>query len=513
MPLPRTDAPWPPPELAPARDLITVHDAWWSGDPDELRNHYDRHASGFINRPSQHAGGIIGGLSRMFWGRPRAHNDPDAKLHVPLAGDLCQAWADLLFSEPVAITSTNGPTTDRLADILGDGMHARLLEAAETVAALGGGYLRPAHDVTIADEPWVDVVAPDAGQPEWSGGRLAAVNFWRIVRTEQDGNVVYRHVERHEPGWIVHRLYQGGPDRIGREVPLQDDPSTVVFAAGVNSDGAIDTDHTRLDVVYIPRIRPNRAWRKLPALAPMGRSLLDGAVPLLDALDETYSSWMRDIRLAKGRLFAADSVLDTRGPGQGATFDGDREVFAKIPGAMGKDESLTIVQFAIRVDEHRDTARELVNTIMRRAGLNGSTLGEPTEGGMRTATEVVSQERRSMTTRERSVRYWKPELGNLAAALLATDRRVYSSRVDPDADLSVLFADSVSEDPRQLAETAELLFRADSASVETRVRYLHKDWTDDQVRAEVQAILDQRGPVIDAPFGGDDDGADELEPA
>jgi hypothetical protein len=509
VPLPVEGAPWPPPELEKALDRFETYDAWWSGDAEALREHYQRETGvGFVNRPAQYAGGLAGKVARMWWGRPVPANEPDAKLHVPLAGDVCQAYADLLFGEPIVATSEHAATSTRLDELLDEGAHARLLEAAEVVAALGGGYLRPMHDAEVSDRPWIDAVPPDAAQPEWRGGRLAGVNFWRVVRTDKGmgGELVWRHVERHEPGFIVHALYQGTADKIGRMVPLEDAPATAALAGVVNEAGAVETEWPRLDVVYVPRISPNRRWRKSPALAPMGRSLLDGCEPLFDALDETYSSWMRDVRLAKGRLFAAESVLDNYGVGRGAGFDPDREFYAAVPGMLGRDERLTVVQFSIRVAEHRDTSRELVNTILRRVGLNGATLGEPSDGGPAiTAREVAARERRSMLTRERGIRYWAPELRHLLGALLATDRRVFSTDVQPDAALNVEFPDSVSEDLQSLATTADLLNRAQSASIRTRVELLHPDWDETQVLAEVAAIEREAGPVIDAPFPGDGD--------
>ncbi|MCO7195395.1 hypothetical protein [Pseudonocardia sp. McavD-2-B] len=512
--LPENDAPWPPPALKPALDKFEAWDAWWAGDPDMLRAHYEAASgAGAVNRPSQYAGGLVGKLARFWWGRPTPDSEPEAKLHVPLAGDTAQAYADLLFGEAITATSEHKGSTDRLTELLDDGMHSRLLEGAETVAALGGGYLRPMWDDRIGDKPWLDAVSPDMAVPEWIGGRLAGVNFWRIVRREQRGQIIYRHIERHEPGWIIHRLYRGERDKIGRPVPLEESDATAALAGHVNSAGAIETGYKLLSAVYVPRNRPTPMWRKLPMLRPMGRSLFAGAEPLLDALDETYAAWMRDVRLAKGRVFVPENMLDNYGPGQGAGWDPDRQFYATVPGMLGgKDDRLTVVQFSIRVDEHRDTARELVNTIMRRAGLNGATLGEPGDGGPAiTAKEVSARERRSMLSRERGIRYWKPELRHAFGALLAADKRAFRTNVDPHAPINVEFPDSVSEDLETLAGTADLLNRADSASTWTRVEVLHPDWTETQVREEVAAIQRERGPVLDAPFPGDGEDGDDPD--
>src|SRR5690606_13784072 len=135
----------------------------------------------------------------------------------------------------------------------------------------------------------------DAAVPEWRWKRLAAVTFWSIL--EQDGQRVVRHLERHERGRIVHQLYEGSADDLGRPIPLSEHPATEWAADVVNADSAIETGTQRLTAAYVPNVRPSRAWRGVPQLAPLGRSDFDGIEGLLDALDETYTSWMRDVRL------------------------------------------------------------------------------------------------------------------------------------------------------------------------------------------------------------------------
>lgn len=521
MPLPTADTAWPPPTLAPALARFKVHDAWWSGDPEQLRNHYQSFTGGHTTRPAQHAGGIVGAAARMWWGRPAPANEPDAKLHVPLAGDIATAYANLLFGEPIKITSEDEATNARLDQLLDEGMQARLLEAAETVGALGGAYLRPVHDPTVADRPWIDVVAPDAGQPEWRGGRLHAVNLWSVVQTSSGReHLVWRHIERHEPGRIVHALYQGTRDKIGRPVPLEDVDSVAHLAEQVDPDGGIDTGWPGLSCVYVPRVRPNRGWRNHPALAPMGRSLFDGAEPLFDALDETYSSLMRDVRLGKGRIIVGDDALDDLGRGRGAVHDPDREVFYRTA-AMSKDMPITSVQFDIRVDPLLRVAGNLVNTILRRCGLNGSTLGEPDDAGpAMTAREVLTKERRSMLTRETGVRYWTPELLDLFGATLALDNRVFPDHgVDPAAPMTVQFPDTVTEDPTTLAGTVEALFRGQAASARTRIETMHPDWSTTQVDEEEARVLAEFGvaalvdPMYPDEPDTDLDPLDDTEPA
>jgi hypothetical protein len=495
MPLPTGDIQWPPPACRAANRLYDKAGAWYSGDPDRLQAVYAPAggAPGLdlkdYGRPSQYRGGIVGRVARWFWGSPTPRNQlRDTRLHVPIAGDIAATSADLLFSEPPALVVDDGTTQDRLDELMIEaGVYATLLEGAELAAAYGDVYLRVTWDPSLADHPLPDALPGDVAVPEFQSGILRAVTFWRVVHEEH--GQVWRHLERHEPGRILHGLYKGTEDRLGRPMPLQEMPDTEPFAAQVNADGAILTETKVLTAQHIPNMRPNRLLRG----SPLGRSdFSPGVMRMMDALDETYSSWMRDIRLAKARLIVPDSYLDTQGRGQGATFDLDREVYEAVRN-MGDDAGrldISAHQFAIRVAEHSGTAQDLTARIVRGAGYSMQTFGE-TGDVAATATEVVARERRSYTTRSRKITYFRPGLGRFIEAYLAIDAAFFRSGVTPQRP-TIDWPDGVAVDPKALAETLEVLNRAEAASTEVRVRMLHPDWDDPEIAAEVQRIMDEK---------------------
>jgi A118 family predicted phage portal protein len=375
-------------------------------------------------------------------------------------------------------------------------MLATLQTAAEVGAALGGVYLRPVYDVTLADRPWIVAEHADRALPEFTWGRLSAVTFWKIVREED--SQVWRWLERHEPGVIMHGLYQGTKDNLGRPVPLEDSEATAPFAPLVNAEGAIPTGYEGLDVVYVPN-QASRRWRCKPKLKDFGRSDLDGVEPLMDALDETYSSWMRDIRLGKGRIVVPNAYLRSNEPGRGASWNPDQEAFAGVEMLhRGDGMALTVAQFAIRVAEHRDTAEDLVNQILRSAGYSGQTFGLGGDAAV-TATEITARERRSMTTRGKKILRWRPALAQLVEALLAVDQAVFGGGITPQRP-TVEFEDSVQEDPLTLANTADVLRRAQAASTDTLVRMAHPEWDDTMVQAEVARIQQEQGMAVEDPM-------------
>ena len=77
------------------------------------------------------------------------------------------------------------------------------------------------------------------------------------------------------------------------------------------------------------------------------------------------------------RVITPSAYLQSQGPGRGAAWNPDREVFAGLDMLTRPDagSQLTVTQFAIRVQEHRDTAEDLVNQILRSAGYSGQTFG------------------------------------------------------------------------------------------------------------------------------------------
>jgi SPP1 Gp6-like portal protein len=505
MPLPAGgNTPWPPTSIAPVTARLSTWSAWYSGDPEQLSLVYGGMAGNdatgaFASERGGWKAAVKRTVQRWFWGaRPLNAGEQRTKLHVPIAADIASTSADLLFSEPPTLKVEDTATQTVLDDLVEEGLHATLLEAAEIAAALGGVYLRVCWDTEYSDRPWLAAVHPDAAVPEWQWGRLAAVTFWRVLA--DDGRVVVRHLERHEPGRIMHAVYEGDRDVLGRRVELTAFPQTQALADAITQDDdTIATGVDRMTAVYVPNMRPNRLWRNLPDAAPLGRSDYAGVEPLMDALDETYSSWMRDIRLGKGRLIVPRDYLQPLGPGKGAAVDLDREVYEALNTMGGEDGrmALTVAQFAIRVDEHSRTATELLTRIVAAGGYSAQTFGLTGDVAV-TATEVTARERRSMITRDRKTRYCKPELADIVETLLAVYRTVFAATVTP-ARPKIKFGDSVSESPEALAQTAQLLRAAEAASTRTLVELVHPDWDKTQIDAEVQTITAEKATMVPAP--------------
>jgi hypothetical protein len=494
---------WPPRELDSVFDRIDSWDAWYTGDPDHLADIYGSHYShGFdttsrnrlANRPSQYKGGVVGRLARWFWGTPIPLGEQRAKLHIPLASDIAAKSSKLLFSDPPTFKAKNTGTQDRLDKLLGHSFRATLLESGEVCAGLGGVYLRALWDSDISDKPWAHATHADTAVPEWKGGKLRACTFWRVL--EDDGSKVVRHLERHEPGAILHGVYEGTADKLGRKMALTDHEATTEYADVVDEDSSIDTKIKDLTVRYVPNMRPNKYWRKIPAACELGRADIAGSEPMLDALDEVWTSWMRDIRLAKGRIIVPDVYLQSNGPGRGASFDAEREIYSALSmlPKPGDAASITVAQFDIRVQEHKDTARELSQLILQDSGYDGETFGFQSKG-LKTATEVAADQQDSYLTRGHKTLYWSPALTEMASVLLQLDNAHFGGRSEVE-EPEIEWPDGVAEDMETIARTVQLLDAAGAVSTRTKVEMVHSDWDKQRVDKEVEAI---EGKALEDP--------------
>lgn len=485
MPLPQNGAVWPPKDFTQVAAQYDEHNAWYVGDPDLLRAAYQRTRPS-VDRPSQYRRGVGGALARFWWGRPIGDlTKRQDGLHIPLAADICQLSADLLFSEPPTLKVDDKKTQERLDDMAGEDLWPTFGSAAELGAALGDSYLR----VTWTDDrdhAFLTHVDADGAYPRFRFGQLSEVTFWWVVA--QDSTTVWRHFEHHELqggiGVILHGLYEGTVDKIGRQQPLETHPSTAGLVP------LVSTLTPGLAVEHIPNRSEPRRLRKDPVGRNLGRSDLEGVEAELDALDEAYSAWMRDVRLSKSRILVPQYMLESAGRGQGATVDLDQDIYVGMnaaPNGDGTATPWTLIQPDMPIEKHERTTENLIRQILRSTGYSPGSLAEGEAASMRTATEVVAEENRSYRTRDRKIRLWQPRMRRLLTKLLAVDAVVKRQPVKAEPP-TIDFADAVQADPESLARTVQALKVAQAASIKTRVKMMHPDWDGTAVDEEVKLI-------------------------
>ena len=472
--------PWPPAAWEDVYAQYALHAAWYGGDPNKLAQAY----AATLSRVS------------AFWSR-QVKAERRVTLHVPVAGDISSTSASMLFSEHPRIripeAQEEKPDTEaraaqaRLEEIIAKaGVFSRLLEAAELCSAFGGVFLKVNWDEQLASYPILSVADADAALPEFRHGILVAVTLWKVLAEEKSG-VVWRFVERHEPGAILNGLYSGTADRLGDKQTLEARPETT---------GLQDVVWTGLDglaVRYIPNIRPNRRFRALS----LGQSDYAGGEGIFEAVDEVWSSLIREIRLGQGRIMAPESFFERDQKGE-FRFDVDREAYIALNSpvsATGAKDQITVSQFAIRTDEHLGALRNLLTQAFSNAGYSPQTFGLEIAGRTDSGTALRIRERKSFITTAKKAEYWRPAIEDICEIMLIVDSKHLRSGIRSYRP-AVEIQDSVQGNVDEVASSVEMLNRAQATSTRTRVAMLHPEWERAQIEAEVTAIQEESGQAV-----------------
>lgn len=488
MPLPASNiGSWPPADLKPYIDTANQAAAWWTGTETALTDASTTDPTD----PSRQTDN----RRRRFWDRRRRGDatKATARYHAPLAADIASVSSDLLFGDPVDLTIGDDAAQAQLETLVDQvGLHNLLAEGAETCAAVGGTYLRPAWNEDLVDHPLLQVYDQRHAAPDFTYGRLAAVTLWDDVRVE--GATVWRHLERHEPGRILHGLYKGTRTDLGVSAPLTDHPATEGLDPEVMLQGRL---RGRLLVEYVPNVLPHRAGRK-----PIGRPDTAGTESFLDALDETWTSLMRDLRLGQAHVFVPQEWLKATGgrPGQQTQLDLDTEVFTALNVPDVTEQKLDTFQGEIRVDAHIAAALALTERIVSAAGYSPQTFGLQIDGSAQSGTALRIRQGKTDKTTSKKQRYWQPAVERVCGTMLDIGAEIWSTPGVPAGERVHLSWPEL-HDPAELASTVQTLRTAQALSIEGAVRMVQPDLDETDQAEEVARIRAESAVADPFPMG------------
>ncbi len=510
MSLPASNTAWPPPELAAVTARVQESHVWWEGDPSKLSAFYGSEQG--RTSPSGIKARTKAAVD-AFWGRtPTPAGQTPKRYHAPIAGVIAKLSATELFNEAVKFLDAGKDKDvqahiDRIFNI--PRFHSALLEAGESCSALSGNFQRVVWDTEIADHAWIDFVDADRAVPEFRWGRLTAVTFWSELAGGDDREV-WRHLERHEPGYIVHAVYKGTATSLGETMALTDHPATREIAVTGSDDRGswVETGVPELTAGYVPNVTPNPEWRHDPKLRNLGRAdISTDLIPSFHELDRIYSGLMRDFRLGAGKVYASESVLTTGVFGKGSALSEDQEIFTRVGGGIGGDDPKPLFEFYqpdIRVLEHDQGGQLILREVLRKTGYSPVSLGLSDEV-VQTATEAIGKKDLTVKTTGAKSRHWGSALAPLSTTCLRVDAHLFGHPA-PTEELELEWPQFAREPDEAKARTVQAWEAARAASTRTKVGYLHPDWDDKKVQEEAN-LIDKANtltvPDFSGGFGGD----------
>lgn len=347
---------------------------------------------------------------------PKHRRDLD-RMDVPKA--ICAELAGLVWSEQCEVHVSQGDTEQQpleefVHDVLvKNGFWTKMQEHIEQVLALGGGAIKA----------WYEVKRDSQGNeiPGTGGIRLGFCMADQFVPTAWDNSQVtdgvfisreakdgyyYTRLEWHKwdglTYYISNEAYrteykQANPgatesqDILGFRYPLNE------IYPFLNEETSMQGLTTSLFAYYRTAIANN-----IDDNSPLGVSIYANALSTLKSLDICYDSFIREFQLGRKRIIVPAQCLRTViDPVTGQTrryFDATDEAYVGL--STDNPEALKIQDnsVALRVGEHEQAINAFLSVLCLQLGFSAGTFTFDKASGLKTATEVISENSKTYKT-------------------------------------------------------------------------------------------------------------------
>lgn len=301
---------------------------------------------------------------------------------------LCDSFSAFTFAEQCEITVNDTGYQKYLNDVLNKaGFWKSMPEWLAKAYALGGGVLKVfAENGKIG----IDFVSADGFFPvEWNSNRITTGVFQTNIKLD---NYYYTLLERQEPGKITHKLYRSqSADVLGPECPL-----SAAFK-DLNEEVKLSGAEVPLFAYFRPAVTNNI----LDANVPLGISVFANSISTLHGTDVIFDSFIREFVLGKKRIIIPAAAVSEYTGNDGVPrqyFDTNDEVFVALN--VEDVENMKVVDNSaeLRTEPHIAALNAQLDILCAQTGLSPGTLSFDRVMGMKTATEVMSQDNKTSQT-------------------------------------------------------------------------------------------------------------------
>jgi A118 family predicted phage portal protein len=253
--------------------------------------------------------------------------------------------------------------------------------------------------------------------------------------------------------------------------------------------------------------------------SPLGVSLYGNALETLHALDICYDSFVREFRLGKKRIIVpARAVRTVVDPETGALrryFDATDETYEALASDNPDDLKITDNSVTLRVEEHVAALNAFLSILCLQVGFSASTFSFDERGGLKTATEVISENSKTYKTIKTVQNQLRPALEHMIRNIIDVailygmqwQGQSVESLAAGGYEVSVVFDDGVTQDRQTNINEGVMLVGAGLLSKKTFMtdpKY-GQGLTPEQADAELAQIrAEGTGNAVDVTklFGG-----------
>lgn len=411
---------------------------------------------------------------------------------------LCDEMSVLCFAEQVEIACNNEKYKAYLDKLMNEqGFWKHVPEMIARAFAEGGGVLR---EYIKDGQICVNYIsAADFLPLSWDNKRITSAVF---RSTSFKNGFYYTVFERQQ-------LLPNGRSRTETFLFKSKDENGIGDRCGLDELFGDAPDFVELDIPLptFQYFRPD-VTNNVDFYTPIGISVYANALDTLQALDVAFDSFAREFILGKKRIIVPSScvqtVVDIETGNQMKYFDADDEAYVALKCDEDKDLKITDNTVELRVDEHIKAINALLNILCFQTGLSAGTLSFDANEGMKTATEVISQESKTA----RTVKGHKNQLVELFEEFCRAVIELGVNLGDiPRAEykLSVGFKDNIIIDENTLIDNNIKLTQAGLQSRVDAVMEIFK-CDEETAKEKLKRIAKEQnmgGAELDDLFGGD----------
>ena len=253
--------------------------------------------------------------------------------------------------------------------------------------------------------------------------------------------------------------------------------------------------------------------------SPLGVSIYGNALETLHALDICYDSFVREFQLGKKRIIVpARAVRTVVDPETGAVrryFDANDEVYEALASDNPEDLKITDNSVELRVEEHVAAINAFLSILCLQVGFSAGTFTFDQHSGLKTATEVVSENSKTFKTIRTIQNQITPVLEHLVrniidvAVLYETqwEGQSVESLAAGGYHVQIVFDDGVTQDRQTNIQEGVMLVNAGLLSKYTFLtdKKYGQGLTPEEAEAELKRIREEgAGQTVDglSLFGG-----------
>lgn len=193
--------------------------------------------------------------------------------------------------------------------------------------------------------------------------------------------------------------------------------------------------------------------------SPLGMSIYGNSLETLHALDICFDSFVREFRLGKKRIIvparAVRSVVDPVTGKLCRYFDANDETYEALASDTPDDLKISDNSVEIRVEEHVSALNAFLSILCLQTGFSPGTFTFDQHQGLKTATEVVSEDSKTYKTIKTIQKQICPAIEHLVRNIIDVailyemkdeNGTPISSLVAPGYNVNIVFDDGITQD-------------------------------------------------------------------